>query len=320
MLNKYIEINRIEFLTTKRCNANCKHCSVPINSDQDGDSYNDIESVAACFRYLLDSYNISSTMAYGGEPLLCIESIVRLFEIASEYNVPTIDLITSGFVSHNTPKEQIASIVSKLSTSGVKRILLSVDAFHQERIPIENVEFFIEKVLELDFCQLLLHPAWLISEGDENLYNKKTYKILDVLRKKYSVRVSAGNRIIPSGSNKRNIGQFYEARRIKMDKCGEIPYTNPLDKIKSIRILPDGSINICRGITIGNVFNQSIEDIFENYYPGRPIISDLLYTQGVKGLYDFAVEYGIKVKPAEYFGTCDFCADCIHFLKERGVT
>ena len=319
-MSDYMNIKRVEFLVTKRCNANCKHCSVPINSDPQENGYSDIDVIKRCYTFILNNYSITSTMIYGGEPLLSIDHIVELFGIAAAHNIPTIDLITSGFINYVESKESIHNVVDKLSTSGVKRILLSVDAFHQERIPIEYVEWFINRVVELNFCEILLHPAWLISKESNNSFNLQTQKILDELSDKYHIGISSGNFIIPSGSNKQHIGQFYSHNEIHMDKkCGEIPYTNPLDRITSLRILPNGNVNICRGTTIGNVFDQSIEDILNSYSPEHSFLSSILYNKGVQGVYELAKKYGATIKPTEYYGTCDFCSDCISFLKARGV-
>ncbi len=319
-MSDFMNIRRVEFMATKRCNANCKHCSVPINSDPSEKGHLDIGAIKKCYTFLVENYPISSTMVYGGEPLLSIDNIIELFGVASEYKIPIIDLITSGFISFKESKDSVYDVVDKLSNSGVKRILLSVDAFHQERIPVEYVEWFLDRVIQLDFCEILLHPAWLISKEDDNSFNLRTHEILDTMSSKYHIGISDGNYIIPSGSNKQNIGFYYNAKEIHMDqKCGEIPYTNPLDKITSVRILPNGNLNICRGMTIGNVFEQSIEKILETYSPNYSQISSTLYSKGVQGIYELAKEYGTIINPKDYYGICDLCSDCISLLKERGV-
>ena len=319
-MNEFIKLNRVEFLLTKRCNAGCRHCSVPINSDPAENGYKDIGIVKQCFNYLIENYNIASIMVYGGEPILYADKAIQLFEIATCHEISSIDLITSGFISTRETRETISAVADELCSSGVKRILLSVDAFHQERIPIEYVEWFLESAVKQSKCVILLHPAWLVSKEDENAFNLRTREILNLLSCKYNVGISGGNYIIPSGSNKRYIGKYYQINEIHLNKkCGEIPYTNPLNRITSIRILPDGSVNICRGVTIGNIFEKSIEEIIETYSPKNNVITAELFSSGVKGIYNLAKERGLDIDPEDYYGTCDFCADCIRFLKERGV-
>lgn len=66
--------------------------------------------------------------------------------------------------------ERIEEVVHELENSGVTNILLSVDAFHQETIPLEPVKFFAECVSKTKM-NVELSPAWLISEDDSNPYN-----------------------------------------------------------------------------------------------------------------------------------------------------
>jgi len=318
-INDNVNLKRIEFLVTKRCNANCRHCSVPVDPDCRDDRYWDVETVKASFRYLLDHYDILSVMAYGGEPILRIDDVVELFAIASDRRVPVIDLITSGYISKTASKEEVRAVVDKLSESGIKRILLSVDAFHQERIPLEKVEWFVGRTSELGFCQILLHPAWIVSRGDDNPYNVRTDEILEKLSGKYGIGVSEGNIIVPSGRNRSNIGEYYQSVRHDLDKkCGSIPHTNPLDRVGTIRILPNGAVNICRGITIGNIFAQSIGSILESYSPAKTPMASLMHAEGIRGLYNLALRNGAEIRQDEYYGLCDLCASCMSFLKSKG--
>ena len=54
------------------------------------------------------------------------------------------ELITNGFFTKD--KDRINEVVKQLADSGVNSILLSVDAFHQETIPLEPVKCFAECV------------------------------------------------------------------------------------------------------------------------------------------------------------------------------
>ncbi len=58
--------------------------------------------------------------------------------------IPKRDLITNCFFSKDS--NRIREVVKNLEDSGVYQILLSVDAFHQETIPIEPVKVFAECV------------------------------------------------------------------------------------------------------------------------------------------------------------------------------
>lgn len=317
-MNKYVELNRVEFLVTKRCNGKCKHCSVPINSNPYEYSYADMEVVKKTIVSIMNKYKINSMMVYGGEPLLYIDKIVDIFDISFRENVQSRDLITSGFISCSATSQYINEVVRKLKKCGVKQILLSVDAFHQEFIPLEMVELFIQSCVNASLLEIILHPAWLIAKNNENEYNKMTIHILNYLSKKYMLKISSGNIIIPSGVNKKYIGYYYNYKKLDIsNKCGEIPYTNPLDHVTSIRILPDGSVNICRGITIGNIFENDIMEIINEYNPKTHKITSKILENGIQSLLNEVINLGANIQQSNYYGVCDLCTDCIKYISSK---
>jgi hypothetical protein len=264
---------------------------------------------------VLGKFSVASMMTYGGEPLLYPDITTKLHRIALELNVPSQELITNGYFSRD--KSKINFVVNELKKAGVTKVFLSVDSFHQEYIPIEYVELFIGSVISNGFEKFLLHPAWLISEDSENEYNNKTHKILNYLKDKYKVNVSMGTIISPAGLSRNNLRQYYENRLLNLEKrCGEIAFTNPLTNINNLRFLPNGDVNICRGLCIGNVFVDTIESILENYDPYHNRIISMLMDGGIKRLVESSRERGTPVDVNQYYGLCDLCADCIKVLKK----
>ena len=317
-MNKYVDINRVEFLVTKRCNSKCKHCSVPINSNPYENSYADMEVVKKAIVSIIKNYKVASIMVYGGEPLLYIDKIVDIFDISLKECVQSRDLITSGFISCSVTAQYIDEVAIKLKKCGVKKILLSVDAFHQEFIPLEMVELFIKSCVNANLSDIVLHPAWIVAENSENKYNKMTTQILNYLSEKYLLKISSGNMIIPSGINKKYIGRYYEFQNLNIsNKCGEIPYTNSLDYVTSIRILPDGSVNICRGVTIGNIFEKDIMTIINEYNPKTHSITSRISENGLQSLLNEAVNLGAHIQQSNYYGVCDLCTDCIKYISSK---
>lgn len=132
--------------------------------------------------------------------------------------------------------------------------MLSADAFHQETIPLEPVKIFAQCVKNCGI-DIKVHPAWLVSEDDNNPYNVRTREIL----KEFSsmgIDASSGNVIFPSGNALRYLGEYFDE-----NQTYESPYKeNPLD-IKAVSISPDGSV------LNGNIYSESITSILENYKP-----------------------------------------------------
>lgn len=88
-----------------------------------------------------------------------------------------------------------------------EHLLLSVDSFHQETVPIDVVERF---ALEAKRCgiPIRLQPAWLVSAVDENPYNIKTRDILDSFAD-MELPVGEGNVIFPEGNALKYLAEYF---------------------------------------------------------------------------------------------------------------
>ena len=142
-MNKYLEnLNRIEFVITYACTGRCKHCSEGEHTAS-GEHIDD-EKARELVKSVAEKYQINSLMTFGGEPLIYPETVCAIHSMAKEMNIPKRQLITNGFFSRDIDK--IKSVAQNLIQSGVNDILLSVDAFHQETIPIEPVKTFADEI------------------------------------------------------------------------------------------------------------------------------------------------------------------------------
>ena len=142
-------------------------------------------------------------MTFGGEPLLAPDAVYRIHKAASEMNVPKRQLITNGYFSNKNAV--IADMAEKLAECGINEILLSVDAFHQESIPINTVKIFAAEVQKHNI-PILLQPAWLVDSADNNPYNRKTKEILAGFGE-MQIPVNEGNIIFPEGNAKKYLSE-----------------------------------------------------------------------------------------------------------------
>lgn len=91
----------------------------------------------------------------------------KFAEIYTICTIPYQTDITNGYFSKNPDK--IKSVAQNLAEYGVNEILLSVDAFHQETIPLEYVTKFAKAVLETG-VEIKVQPAWLVNPDADNSY------------------------------------------------------------------------------------------------------------------------------------------------------
>ncbi len=249
-MNKYLKnLNRIEFVVTMACSGRCRHCSQGEHKSNDNI---DKDLSSDTVRQIAQIYNIQSVMTFGGEPLLCPETVFAIHKTAKEMNIPERQLITNGYFSKDSDK--IKLIAEKLSECGVNDILLSVDAFHQETIPLSYVKAFAENVKNTG-VRIRVHPAWLVSQNDNNEYNIRTRELIQEFSE-MGIEASKGNVIFPSGNALEHFGEYFD-----LSKPVENPYREDPSDIKAICFSANGDI-------LGsNIYRQDISEILSSYRP-----------------------------------------------------
>ncbi|MDE6594883.1 MAG: hypothetical protein K2K44_02605, partial [Oscillospiraceae bacterium] len=187
-----------------------------------------------------------------GEPLLYPESVCKINAAARDMGISKRQLITNGFFSKDTDK--IRQVAKDLSESGVNAVLLSVDAFHQETIPLDTVKLFAEAVKSAGVW-IRTNPAWLVSKDDDNPYNVKTREILETFDK-MGIERADGNIIFPSGNALKYLGEYFP-------DCAEQenPYEENPEDIHAVSVCPNGDV------LGGNLYKNHILDIIESYSP-----------------------------------------------------
>lgn len=303
MNNKYMDLNRLEFSVTDLCSSNCKHCSVKNNKGQK--AHIDKFSAVDVVKKVSEKYKLESIMTFGGEPLLFPESVFAIHKTAFDAGIPSRQIITNGYWTNDLLK--IEEIAFNLSESGVNKILISVDAFHQEYIPIEAVKKAARALQKHDSIELKWSPCWVVSEKDNNPYNEMTNLILKELEE-FKIEIGRGNIISPEGAALENLKEYLPAKQnLLKARCTDMPYTDPLDAIKSISIEPNGDVAVCRGFTIGNVFTEDIAAILDNYNPYENPYMKIILENGMAGLLEVARNKGIEVETQDFYSVCDLC-------------
>lgn len=250
-INKYVEnLNRIEFVITYACTGRCKHCSEGENNSTG--EHIDAEIAAKVVRDVASKYDIASIMTFGGEPLIYPDAVYAIHSAAREMNIPKRQLITNGYFSRDSAK--IKDVAKNLAESGVNDILLSVDAFHQETIPLEPVKEFASEINKHG-VRLRVHPAWLVSENHDNTYNRRTAEILSEFES-MGILHSDGNVIFPSGNALKYLGDYFDMRKEYVS-----PYWEDPADIRAISISPNGDV------LGGNIYKTDIMKILERYEP-----------------------------------------------------
>jgi len=305
-MNKYFNVKRIEFAVTYLCNSKCRHCQLGEEEERERfPACIDKTKAVEITRKVGEKYGPKSIMTFGGEPLLYPEVVFAIHKEAMRIGIPVRDVITNGFWSTRTKK--IQQTATKLAESGVNSVSISVDCFHQEFISLKIVKKTAESLVKAGIANVSWNPCWVVSKGHNNIYNRKTRAILKELGN-LPVEASEGNIAQPEGRAIVWLKDFLPPKtKMPEGKCGDLPYTEPLDSIHTVFIEPDGRIAICKELYIGNAFETDIVDIIENYDPFKIPEVKALIENGIVGLTNWASERGVKPDPAGYHNVCHTC-------------
>ena len=248
-MNEYLRnLNKIEFAVTLACTGRCKHC-------QNGDPIHGVEHIdgevaAKTVREVCQHYGLETVMTFGGEPLLYPEAVFAIHRAAAEMGVIRRQIITNGcFTKSRARMEEAARALAK---SGVNDLLLSVDAFHQETIPLEIVLCFAKCVVRA-CIPLRLSPAWLVSREDGNPYNRRTREVLRSFAP-LGIPVGEGNVIFPSSN-----ALIYLREYFPKDAVESSPYDDDPRDVRCLSFAPNGDV------LDGNVYQSDILEIMEAY-------------------------------------------------------
>ena len=248
--NPYLRnLSKIEFVITYACTGRCKHCS---EGDHTADgTHIDPAAAAEAVRKIASAYDIQTVMTFGGEPLLSPDAVCAIMEAAKACNVPRRQIITNGFFSKDP--DRIRAVTDRLAACGANHILLSVDAFHQETIPLDIVRMFA-KAACASSIPLRLQPAWLVSDTDDNPYNLRTREILAAFSD-LQLPIGSGNIIFPSGNALRYLSEYFR------NGAPENPYIEDPRDVRCISFDPDGTV------LGGNVYSTDILTLINRYHP-----------------------------------------------------
>ena len=249
-VNEYLKnLHKIEFVVTNACTGRCKHCS---EGDHSACGEHISPAVAAdAVRRVGALYDIQIVMTFGGEPLLYPDAVCAIMTAAKELNVPKRQVITNGYFSKNTDK--IREVAQSLAACGVNDLLLSVDAFHQETIPLAVVKQFAAEA-KARGIPIRLQPAWLVSAEHDNPYNRKTREILASFAD-MGIVVNEGNIIFPEGNALKYLSEYFT------DTLPENPYVEDPADVRCLSFSPNGDV------LDGNVYERVILEILKNYAP-----------------------------------------------------
>ena len=248
----------------------------------------------------------------GGEPFLYFDYLCELLKTSQKQNLGKVDMIeTNGFwAADNKLIEQKLKTLDKL---GMNKLKISCDPFHQEFVDIEPVKRLAKAAEELlgQDRVLVRWEKYLDNPVNvKNLSEEEKYKLFITSLKDYPCRFTgrAGGKIAELAADK-------DIKEIKNSNC-----KNTFLDSKGIHIDAFGNVfsGTCSGIILGNVTQNSLKKIWQQFHPSRNKIIETLFNLGPAGLLEEAQALGYK-KLNRYSGKCHLCTNLRQFFFNKGL-
>ena len=253
-----INIFMLTFIVSYKCTNECKHCALLGSPNQD-DAVIDLDDVRKYLEDITENYNVMEVGLFGGEPLLYIDLVVSLIEEVKKFGILKIGFPTNGYWGKS---ESIAKKYAlKLKKAGLNSIGFSVDAFHQEFIPLDVVKRAIRAVHEVGIETIYLISQNFGSEEEQNQFFVKTKEIADNFSNEFEYCQFVNSPLQMKGRAVRNLPDQCSMATIPSDKCLNL-------KAPIFSIDPNGWVfhQMCHGISLGNAKQKSISEIIDNYF------------------------------------------------------
>jgi MoaA/NifB/PqqE/SkfB family radical SAM enzyme len=298
-----MNLRRLEFTLTTKCNSQCIHCQADASPFKNG-----VMDVKDAYGYLAEATAVSkleSFMVFGGEPMLYPEQAIAIFERAKQLGIPKIEMITNGVWGGD--KERARRWAERLKAAGLNEVNMSVDVFHAQHIPVEYPRNAAVSLLNAGIENIKWNIAVVESIDAENKYDKKTRQILEKL-KPAGIKANFV-KIIPVGRAVENLHEFFKREPLQ-GPCPSDPILgNPLKNPESICIEPSGEVDICWHLSIGNAKEASLSRIISGYDWRKSPVTKTLVKDGPMGLLKLGEARNFEFQEDCYINKCHLCVE-----------
>jgi len=309
------KLQSLSILVGMKCNCKCPHCfyfprndnHVPLDPDLLDDA---LKSIAG-------QHNILSVNFAGGEPFYYYDVMLECIKRLRKHGIQYFTLSTNAgwATSVKTAQERL----NELIRCGLGGMGVSADGFHQRTVPLENVFNTLEaggvqRARGENFTVYVV-STYLGYYSYDCPVNRRTteirHKIWDAGYYPIETFACAHGRagfIIPTELhvNKKLDRKCWEV------KVGILHPEGP----SMVSIDPSGFVDGCFGVSLGNLYKESLRDILYRYFKNPGPVVKTLREKGAQGLRDIAVGKGF-VPAGGYFDECHLCHAVRNYLKEN---
>lgn len=298
-----MNLNRLEFSLTTKCNSQCVYCQADA-----GPWLNEVMELSDARNYLSETVKVAhleSFLLFGGEPMLYPTRAVAILKKAQHSSIRKISMLTNGIWGKEKPEAE--KLAERMKDSGLNVLGISVDAFHLQFIPLEYPRNAAQAAVKAGIEQVTWNVAVLESLDGANHYDKITRHILEELK---SVGIEAHvHKVSAAGRALQTMLQYFTRTSLDGPCEGETPMENTVKNPQSITIEPSGDVDICWHLSIGNAKDTPLSQIISNYdWRKNPIFKTLAEEGPIGLLKRYESQIGHFEKSA-FVNKCHLCTE-----------
>jgi hypothetical protein len=272
----------IHFILTYSCNFECDHCFLFCSPKSQGTFT--INQVTKILGEAGKIGTVEWIFYEGGEPFLFFPLLNESIKRASA-NGFKVGVVTNAYGANS--EEDAELWLRPLAESGLSFINISNDTFHygEESQNPATIASLVAGRLDIAASPICIEPPKALQPSSG--YEGKGHPVI-------------GGGAMFRGRAVEKLSENLPLRPWK--ELHECPYEN-LESPSRVHIDPYGNVQICQGISIGNMWITPLSELISNYHPeSHPICGPLI--RG--GPAELAKEAGVKPEKG-YIDECHLC-------------
>jgi len=283
-----VNLEGIHFLLTYKCTYECEHCFVWGSPWQRGTMT--LSQVREVIDQAVDLGTMKTIYLEGGEPTLLYPVMLRCAQYALSKGL-RFGIVTNCHWAES--EEDAEAWLSPLKDMGISDLSLSSYPYFAEDLERRLLRNAVVAAVKLGI------PMGILEVGAPAEFSD------------LGIRTAGFGKVMFKGR---------AAERLAKDNLSRVPatlVTCPHENLASpgrVHIGADGEVQVCQGLSIGNVFRKPLSEIARTFDPGAmPVVGDLI--RG--GPWQLSASAGLKPDLELYADECHLCYELRKKLRAR---
>jgi len=296
-------------ITNYNCTAECEHCMFASSPDCKKDYITrEMSGKVSELLYRAGAYSVHIG---GGEPFMDFDGLCGLISALKKYGIYIDYIETNGYWAKDEAfARRRLEVLKRL---GVETIMVSVDPYHIEYVPLERPLRLIELLREYGFDYFVWQQKFLQRLLKLDISKTHTKEELEaVLGKDYLTETAREYGLGINGRALSFADKLYEKKSYEHfatdEKCPSLTHPNHCHIDLYGKAVPSRCTGIC-----AEAEDYLSYDIDGDKYP---VLSRLI-SGGTKELYEYAKKCGFTPARDGYPTRCAFCFDMRRYLKQN---